>query len=62
MPELGGRPKGFGECPECGKRTLIITSKRMMDLHYYVECVNCGFRKEIGYRSIDEEDFNIDDD
>jgi transcription elongation factor Elf1 len=56
MPELGDRPKGFGECPECGKRTLSITSERIMDLHYYAECISCGFKKEIGYMSLDEED------
>jgi Zn ribbon nucleic-acid-binding protein len=62
---------GFGECPKCGKMTLIKTKRRLHyiltgepgDLVYYVKCVNCGFEEE--YQRIspeeEEEDFDIDD-
>jgi C4-type Zn-finger protein len=50
---------GFGECPACGKWTLV-KSKKQLDipwepmsgrefgnfLVFYVVCVNCGYEKE----------------
>lgn len=62
----------FGECPKCGKMTLIKAKRRLHhilswpgDLVYYVKCVNCGF--EEGYERIPpgergEEDLELDDD
>jgi ssDNA-binding Zn-finger/Zn-ribbon topoisomerase 1 len=62
----------FGECPECGKMTLIRTKRRLHyifsgepgDLVIYVKCINCDFEKEIRRIPKDEleEDLDIDED
>lgn len=64
---------GFGECPDCGKWTLIKAKRRLHyilsgepgDLVFYVKCVNCGFQEEyerIPREELDEEDLELDDD
>jgi len=55
---------GFGECPKCGKMTLIRRKRRDFwdNLIDEVKCVNpeCGFEEEIGV--VEEEDEDIEDD
>lgn len=48
---------GFGECPECGKMTLIQRKWRdAWELVHEVRCVNpeCDFRQEIGREDIED--------
>jgi ssDNA-binding Zn-finger/Zn-ribbon topoisomerase 1 len=47
----------FGECPECGKMTLILVKRRRFGGKYlYAKCVNpdCRFEEEV--EEIEEED------
>ena len=42
---------GFGECPECGKKSLVIVKEERDDegnlYAVVVKCANCGFRKRL---------------
>jgi len=45
---------GFGECPRCGKLTLVqMLVDRRSEAYIAVECVNCGFKKEVLYHMKD---------
>ena len=47
----------FGECPDCGKMTLILVKRRMsFEKYLYAKCVNpdCGFEEEV--EKIEEEE------
>ena len=42
---------GFGECPKCGKMSILVTEERRDDrgslIEVTVKCVNCGFSKKL---------------
>ena len=43
----------FGDCPECGKRSLIIlgTVRNIVgvEIGIKVKCINCGYEKVVEY-------------
>ena len=43
----------FGDCPNCGKRSLIILCKVYniagIEIGIEVKCVNCGYEKIVEY-------------
>ena len=43
----------FGECPECGKKSLVILgtvySRTGVETGIEVLCINCGYEKIIKY-------------
>jgi len=46
----------FGECPNCGRMTLIKTTRRLGSMvEFIVRCVNCDFEKVIKTRYEDED-------
>ena len=43
----------FGDCPECGKRSLIILGTVCnivgVEIGIKVKCINCGYEKVVEY-------------
>ena len=49
----------FGECPECGKMTLILVKKRGLVFEYLnAKCVDpdCDFEEEVDSEWIEKKD------